>query len=163
MIKKAVYAGSFDPLTNGHLWIIKEAANLFDELVVAVAENIEKEYTFSLQERKQMLENTLNIFKNVSITSFANEYLVNYANQIDAEFIVRGIRNVADYEYEKSMSYINKDINNKIKTIFFIPPREFVAISSSVVKGLIGIHGWKKVVSKYIPEEVYARICELKS
>ncbi|MBI2105299.1 pantetheine-phosphate adenylyltransferase [Candidatus Woesearchaeota archaeon] len=154
-MRKAVYAGSFDPLTNGHLWMIKEGARLFDELIVAIGINPDKKYTFSLDDRINMLRKSTKKFPNVTVDSFENEFLVNYASSIDAQYMLRGIRTGGDYEYERGMRYINSDLNSQIVTPFLMPPRELVEVSSSFVKGLIGPNGWEEVVESYIPRNVY--------
>lgn len=153
-MRTAVYAGSFDPVTNGHLWIIEQASKIFDKLVVAVGENADKSYTFSLDERMQMLQFITQKYKNVEITNFRNEFLVNYAKRINASFIIRGIRNYSDYEYEKSMRYVNSDLSPEINTVFLIPPRKFAEVSSSLVKGFIGSSGWEEISKKYVPDQV---------
>lgn len=151
---KAIYAGSFDPITNGHLWVIDRAAAIFDQLIVAVGDNPDKKYSFSLEERLILLKNTLQGYKNIEIGHFNGEFLVNYAQNANAKFIVRGIRNTQDYEYEKTMRYINSDLCNEIDTIFLMPPRNYAEVSSSLVKGLVGTVGWEKVVKRYVPETV---------
>lgn len=163
MHKKAVYAGSFDPLTMGHLWIIKQAASMFDTLVVAIGQNIEKNYTFSLEDRLELLKETTSKFTNIEITEYCNEFLINYAKRINAQYIIRGIRNASDYEYEKSMRYINSDICDDINTIFLIPPRNVAEISSSLVKGLVGSKNWESVVQKYVPEPVIRKMLKWES
>ncbi|KLT73146.1 phosphopantetheine adenylyltransferase [Neisseria arctica] len=157
-IRRAVYAGSFDPPTNGHLWMIREAQALFDELIVAIGVNPDKRSTYSVQERIEMLEATTKEFPNVRITSFGNRFLVNYARSIDAQFIVRGIRTASDYEYERSMRYINSDLQPQISTVLLMPPREFAEVSSTMVKGMVGPEGWRDVVRRYIPGPVYEKI-----
>jgi pantetheine-phosphate adenylyltransferase len=151
----AVYAGSFDPLTVGHLWMIEQGVALFDELVVAVGINPEKRYTFTLEDRLAMLRQALRPFPNLSVTSFSNSYLINYAQEIGATHILRGIRSGADYEYERTMRNINGDLDPDICTAFLMPPRPIAEVSSSMVKGLIGPKGWRRVVRKYVPEPVY--------
>ena len=99
---------------------------------------------------------------NIEVTFFKDEFLVNYATQIGANFIVRGIRNATDYEYERSMRYINSDLNSTIDTVFLMPPRDFVEVSSSMIKGLIGPHGWQEIVQKYLPKHVLAYLIQLK-
>ena len=159
-MKKAVYAASFDPVTNGHLWVIQQAARLFDQLVVAIGINPEKGYTFSLKERLDLLKETTAQFDNVTVASYENQFLVTYARGIGADYIVRGIRAQTDYEFERRMRYINSDLDNSITTIFLIPPREIAEISSSFIKGLVGPAGWRDVVKRYVPEPVFHKFIE---
>ena len=151
----AVYAGSFDPLTIGHLWMIEQGVSLFDRLVVAIGINPEKRYTFTLEDRLEMLRKSLKQFRNLSVTSFSNSYLIDYAQSIGATHILRGIRSESDYEYERTMRNINGDLDSAICTVFLMPPRHIAEVSSSMVKGLVGPKGWQKVVRKYVPEPVY--------
>ncbi len=159
-MKKGVYAASFDPVTNGHLWVIEQAARLFDQLVVAIGVNPEKAYTFSMDDRLNLLRETTSQFENVMVTSYEHQFLVNYARSIEAEYIVRGIRTQADYEYERGMRYINSDLDENITTIFLMPPREIAEISSSFVKGLVGPEGWRDVVKRYVPDAVYEKFLD---
>mgnify|MGYP002661649266 FL=1 len=99
-------------------------------------------------------------FPNVLVTSFENDFLVNYAHEIDAEFIIRGIRTASDYEYERSIRYINSDLQPLISTVFLMPPREFAEVSSTMVKGMVGPKGWRKVIRRYVPEAVYDKILQ---
>ena len=121
-MRKAVYAGSFDPITNGHLWMIKQGAELFDELIVAIGENPDKKYTFSVKERLQALRETLKGIHGVKVDSFRDEFLVNYARSVGARFILRGIRDTRDYEFERGMRHINDDLQPEIATVFLMPP-----------------------------------------
>ncbi len=157
-MKKAVYAGSFDPLTKGHLWMIEQGAKLFDELVVAIGINPEKECTFSLGERMEMLRKSTRAFSNVKVASFENEYLVNYADSIGAQYMLRGIRSEADFDYERRMRNINADFRPNIATPFLMPPRELAEVSSSFVKSLVGPNGWENVIEDYIPRNVYNQL-----
>jgi pantetheine-phosphate adenylyltransferase len=154
----AVYAGTFDPVTTGHLWMVKTGASLFDKLVVAVGTNPDKKCYFSLEDRIEMLQESTSQYKNVTIDKYTNTFLIKYAQSIGAKFVLRGIRNTTDYEYEKSLNYVNRHLNSKITTVFLLPPREMVEISSSVVRGLIGPAGWEKVVSEYVPRCVLERL-----
>jgi pantetheine-phosphate adenylyltransferase len=154
----AVYAGTFDPVTLGHLWMVKTGASLFDELVVAVGTNPDKKCYFSLEDRIEMLQESTAGYGNVSIDKYTNKFLIKYAQSIGAKFVLRGIRNTTDYEYEKSLSYVNRHLNSKIVTVFLLPPRELVEISSSVVRGLIGPEGWEDVVRNYVPSCVLERL-----
>lgn len=153
-----VYAGSFDPLTVGHLWMIEQGTRLFDGLIVAVGVNPEKKYTFPLNERLLMLRQSSKKFRNVSVTSFSNRYLIHYAQEIGATHILRGIRTESDYEFERTMRNINGDLDPDICTVFLMPPRGIAEVSSSMVRGLIGPDGWQKIVRKYVPQPVYKRL-----
>jgi pantetheine-phosphate adenylyltransferase len=157
-IKRAVYAGSFDPPTSGHLWMIEEAARLFQELWVAIGVNPGKKTTFSLEERMEMLRRSTRRFTNVRIDSSANMYLVRYAESVHADCIVRGIRNSEDYEYERAMRHTNSDLDASILTVFLMPPRGFAEVSSSLVKGLIGPEGWEDILAAYVPAPVFDRL-----
>jgi pantetheine-phosphate adenylyltransferase len=154
----AVYAGTFDPVTIGHLWIIKVGSSLFDKLIVAVGTNPDKKCYFSLEDRIAMLQESIAGFRNINVDRYPNQFLIKYAESAGAKFILRGIRNTTDYEYEKSLNYVNRHLNSKIVTVSLLPPREMVEISSSAVKGLIGPEGWEKVVSKYVPPCVLERL-----
>lgn len=151
---KAVYAGSFDPITNGHLWMIAQGAKLFDELIVAVGTNPDKEYTFHVEERIALVENVVQSLPPVDITSFTHQFLVYYAHSLNA-YILRGIRNERDYAYEREMRHINSDLSPEITTVFLMPPREIAEISSSFIKGMIGPEGWESIVRQYVPAATY--------
>jgi len=161
--KLGVYAGSFDPLTVGHLWMIEEGARLFDRLLVAVGENPDKKCTFTLEERLSMLEDSTRQFKNVTVSAFSNRYLIRYAQAEGATHILRGIRTGSDYEFERTMRNINGDLDAGICTVFLMPPRGIAEVSSSMVRGLIGPVGWRRVVRKYVPDGVYQRLVKLHS
>lgn len=158
--RRAVYAGSFDPPTKGHLWMIREAQPLFDELIVAIGINPEKQTTYTIDERKEMLRAITADFPNVKIDSFQNQYLVNYASSIGADFVIRGIRTAFDYEYERSMRHINYDLQPEISTVFLMPPREYAEVSSTMVKGLVGPHNWPEIIRRYVPDAVYKKIMQ---
>lgn len=155
MSETAVYAGSFDPPTNGHVWMIEQGARLFERLVVAVAENPEKRYSYPLAQRLGWLEEICGSHANVEVASIENEFLAHYAQGLGARFVVRGIRDEADYQYERGMRYINSDLNPELTTVFLMPPRELCQISSSTVKGMIGPNGWREVVRGLVPGCVF--------
>jgi pantetheine-phosphate adenylyltransferase len=159
-MRKAVYAGTFDPPTNGHLWMIQKAASMFDLLVVAVGVNPEKKTVYTLDERLEMLREVVEDFSNVTISSFTDQYLINFAKETGAQFVVRGIRNTTDYGYEKALRYVNSDLCHDVTTIFLIPDREIAEISSSLVKGLVGPGGWEEILSQYVPPVVLRKIKE---
>ncbi len=156
--KLAVYAGSFDPLTIGHTWMIEQGIRLFDQLVVAIGINPEKRYAFSLDDRLEMLRASTRGYRNVRVETFCNQFLITYAGSIGASHILRGIRSESDYEYERVMRNINGDLSREITTVFLMPPRDIAEISSSMVKGLIGPEGWERIVRDYVPKPVFEQL-----
>ena len=159
----AVYAGSFDPPTMGHVWMIREGARIFDQLVVAVGENPDKKCAFDLDQRLAWLceiagEVAGGLPGNIQVVSFCNQFLVNYARSIGAATILRGIRNENDYTYERAMRHINADLQGDITTVFLMPPRELCEISSSAVKGMVGPEGWREAVQAYLPACVFTHM-----
>lgn len=159
-----MYAGSFDPPTLGHLWMIAEGGKLFDKLYISIGINPDKNYTFSVEEREEMLQESLkDIPGNFVISNFKNKFLVSYAQEVGASYILRGVRNASDFEYEKNMKILNEDIAPTVSTIFLTPPRHLAEISSSVVKGFCVSDGWEKYVSKYVNSYVLKKLQEWKS
>ena len=151
----AVYAGSFDPPTNGHLWMIERGLELFDRLIVAIGTNPQKSYSFTVQERLDLLRASLPTCERMTIAHFDNRYLVDYANEKEAAYILRGVRTADDYEYERVMRHINADLAPEITTVFLLPPRDIAELSSSMVKGLSGPDGWEDTVRRYVPSPVF--------
>jgi pantetheine-phosphate adenylyltransferase len=156
--RRAVYAGSFDPVTNGHLYMIRAGAQLFDELVVCIGANPDKTYTFTVDERVAMLKAVSAGLKNVRVDAMPHVFLVDRAEAVGAEWILRGLRDEEDFRCERTMRQVNADIRPEISTVFLMPPRELSEISSSFVKGLVGPSGWERVVQKYLPAEVVSII-----
>ena len=154
-MRTAVYAGSFDPPTNGHLWMIERGLELFDRLIVAIGNNPSKSYTFSVEERLRLLKASVPACDRLGIAHFDNRYLVDYAKEQGATFILRGIRGPDDYEYERVMRHINADLAPTITTTFLMPPRDIAEVSSSMVKSLIGPTGWQDTVRRYVPAPVF--------
>lgn len=159
-MRTAVYAGSFDPPTNGHLWMIQRGLEMFDELIVAIGDNPEKRYSFSVEERLDMLRASIPSCEHLRIAHFDNRYLVDYAAKKNAKYVLRGIRSPGDYEYERVMRHINADMAPDITTVFLMPPRDIAEVSSNMVKGLIGPNGWEDMVRRYVPDAVFRRIAE---
>lgn len=151
----AVYAGSFDPPTRGHEWMIQRAAELFGKLIVAVARNPEKPYTYPLEQRVAWLSESVKRFPNAEVATIENEFLAHYAARVGASYVIRGIRDEDDYRYERAMRYVNSDLNVDLTTVFLMPPRELCEVSSSFVKGMIGPEGWQAIVRRYVPEAVF--------
>ncbi|GAB3264156.1 pantetheine-phosphate adenylyltransferase [Chitinimonas naiadis] len=160
-MKRAVYAGSFDPVTNGHLWMIEQGYELFDEMTVAIGVNPEKRSTFSVEEREAMLRECTQHLPKLKVAHFENQFLVNYAQSVGANFILRGIRTASDYEFERTMRYVNADLVPDIDTIFLMPPREIAEVSSTMIKGLVGPDGWEQVLRQYVPPPVHRRFIEM--
>ncbi|MGA0900888.1 MAG: pantetheine-phosphate adenylyltransferase [Luteolibacter sp.] len=154
-MRTAVYAGSFDPPTKGHIWMIEQGVAMFDKLIVAIGDNPSKHYSYSVQERLQLLRDSTAHCEHLEVSHFDNRYLVDYAKEVKADFILRGIRSPHDYEYERVMRHINGDMAPDVTTVFLMPPRDIAELSSNMVKGLIGPEGWEDKVSRYVPEPVF--------
>ncbi len=156
--KLGVYAGSFDPLTIGHTWMIEQGVRLFDRLVVAIGTNPDKRCAFSLEDRLEMLRASTWRHRMIKVETFSNQFLITYAKSIGASHILRGVRSQSDYEYERVMRNINGDLSREITTVFLMPPRGIADISSSMVKGLIGPAGWETIVRDYVPKPVFQKL-----
>ena len=157
-MRKAVYAGSFDPITLGHLWIIQQAAPLFDELIVAIGVNPDKRASFTLDQRLAFIRQATSQIPNCKVASFENKFLVDYAGEVGAGYILRGIRNESDFTYERAMRHINSDLRPNVLTLFLMPPREIAELSSSMVKGMVGPAGWETIVARSVPAPVFAAL-----
>jgi pantetheine-phosphate adenylyltransferase len=154
MDTRAVYPGTFDPVTNGHFDLIQRSSALFDHVIVAILRNTEKIPLFSVEERTEMLEEATRGLKNVSVTSFAG-LLVDYAEQMKASVIIRGIRAVSDYEYELQMALMNRRLSNKVETVFMLPAESYSFLSSKLVKEIAGLGG---AIRGFVPAEVESRL-----
>jgi len=150
----AVYPGSFDPVTNGHLDLIQRCAPLVDKLVVAVLKNAHKRPLFSLDERVAMLQDVMQGFENVEVDAF-DGLLVDYARGKGARLLLRGIRAVSDYEYELQMALMNRRLAPEIETMFMMAGEAFSFLSSKLVKEVIGLGG---NVSGLVPPSVEAKL-----
>lgn len=135
--------------------MIQQGLVLFDRLIVAIGNNPSKNYTFSVQERAQLLEKSTPPDDSLSVEYFDNRYLVDYAKEQGALYILRGIRSPSDFEYERVMRHINNDLAPTITTVFLMPPRELSQVSSSMVESLIGPNGWEQTVKRYVPAPVF--------
>ena len=150
MKKIAIYPGTFDPVTNGHIDIIKRACKIFDKIIVAVANNKDKNTMFNLEKRVDMMQKATIKFQKVEVKSF-NSLLVDFAKKENAKIIIRGLRAVSDFEYELQMGYANSSLDKEIETIYLMPTLENAFISSSVVRSILK---YKGDVSHLIPKEI---------
>ena len=146
----AIYPGSFDPVTNGHLDIIRRSRTVFDTVIVAVLQNLEKKPLFSSEERLGMLRHVTGSWENVEVDSF-DGLLAGYAAEKGARVIVRGIRAVTDYEYEFQMALMNRRMESCIETIFMLPSSEYSYLSSSLIKEVYALGG---KITGLVPEVV---------
>jgi pantetheine-phosphate adenylyltransferase len=149
-MRRAIYPGSFDPITNGHLDVIERASKLFDEVIVAVAHNVEKEPLFTLQERLQILQSTIGEHAAVRIGQF-DGLLVDFAVAEKATAVIRGLRAVSDFEFEFQMALMNRKLQGTIETIFLMPKEDYTYLSSRLVKEIARLGG---DVSKFVPADV---------
>ena len=158
MNKIAVYPGSFDPVTNGHLDIIKRAAKTFDKVYVAILTNSAKNPKFSLEERIDWLERATKELTNVEIVSFSG-LLVDFAKQIGANIIIKGLRAVSDFEYEFQMALTNRKLQPDIETMFLMTNGRYSYLSSSIVKEIANYGGnLEGLVPDFMIEEIYEKI-----
>ncbi len=150
-LNTAIYPGSFDPITNGHIDIINRSASLFDKLIVSISkESMSKNYLFDDLERLNLVKENINHLNNIEVTIF-DELLVNYAKKMNANIIIRGLRAFSDFESEFQMSLMNRKMNASINTLFLMPHEKYTHISSSIVKEVSLLGG---NVSDYVPESV---------
>jgi pantetheine-phosphate adenylyltransferase len=138
-MKRALFPGSFDPITLGHYDIIKRGIKLFDEVVVAIGINADKKYMFSLEERQSFLEASFKNEPKVKIVTYKG-LTIDFCREIDAQFILRGLRNPADFEFEKAIAHTNRKLS-KIETVFLLTAARTSYISSSIVRDVIRNHG----------------------
>ena len=146
----AIYPGTFDPVTIGHMDIIKRATDIFDEVIVAIAPSTDKQPMFSLKTRKEMLKLSTKEFKGVKVETF-DTLLVDFAKKMGTNIILRGLRAVSDFEYELQLSYANSSLNPEIETVFLMPNLENAFISSTVVRAILRHNG---PIEHLVPKEI---------
>jgi pantetheine-phosphate adenylyltransferase len=153
---RAIYPGSFDPLTNGHLDLIERGSKIFEELIVAILCNAEKDPLFTVAERREMLEQMIKRFPNVKVDTFEG-LLVDYAMKKKAKAVLRGIRAVSDYEYELQMALMNRKLQPQLETVFMMPAETYTYLSSRLVKEVFRLGG---SIRGLVPELVEERLRE---
>lgn len=151
-----IYPGTFDPITNGHIDIIKRSALLFDKVIVAVTTNPSKSPLFSIDERIEMIRSSVQAMQNVEVDSF-DELLVNYALRKQATAIIRGLRATSDFEFEFQMALVNRKLSNDLVTVFLMPNEKYTYLNSTIVKEVASFHG---DVSWFVPPEINEKLIE---
>ncbi|MFM1546790.1 MAG: pantetheine-phosphate adenylyltransferase [Candidatus Pseudothioglobus sp.] len=146
----AIYPGSFDPITNGHVDLIHRACKLFDKVIIAIAQNANKDSFLSIDQRVKAVETAIEPLTNTRVLSF-DSLLVDFAREHNAQIIIRGLRAVSDFDYEFQLSGMNKRLNPAIETLFMTPSEEFANISSSLVREILFLGG---DISQFVPESV---------
>ncbi len=154
MEKVAIYPGSYDPFTNGHLDIVRRAVHIFPKLIVAVAVNVRKLPTFTVDERMEMIQETLKGYESVEVDSFSG-LLVDYAQKRKAHVIVRGMRAMSDFENEFQMTHMNRRLLRELETVFFMTNQEYFYVSSQIVKEVAFFGG---DVGSLVPKSVLERL-----
>jgi len=146
----AIYPGSFDPITNGHVDLIHRACKLFDKVIIAITQNTNKDSFLSIDQRVKAVETAIEPLTNTRVLSF-DSLLVDFAREHNAQIIIRGLRAVSDFDYEFQLSGMNKRLNPAIETLFMTPSEEFANISSSLVREILFLGG---DISQFVPESV---------
>jgi len=155
-MKRAIYPGTFDPFTNGHLDIVQRATALFDKIIVTIAKNSSKDPLFTTEERIDMIRESTAYLQSVQVDSFEG-LLVNYAKQKNANVVIRGLRMISDFEYEFQMALMNRKIADDIETVFLMPDERYTYLSSSIVREIAQLGG---DCSPFVPLHIEKRLKE---
>lgn len=160
--KKAAgaYIGSFDPPTKGHIWVIEKGSKMYDKLFVTIGINPEKKTRFSVEDRLEMIKECTKNIPNLVYDISDNKFMVDYANSVGAKYLLRGVRNFIDLQYETDIKLINFEIDASIETEFLMPPPKLRVVSSSLVKGMVGFDRWEERAAKYVPRFVLQKLKE---
>jgi pantetheine-phosphate adenylyltransferase len=152
--RRAIYPGTFDPITNGHIDIISRASHMFDEIIVAVADSEAKKPMFTLEQRINMVKAATKAFPTVKVIGFRG-LLVDLSDELEANIIVRGLRAVSDFEYELQMGYANASLKKELETVYLMPSLEHAFVSSSVVRSILNFDG---KIAHLVPAEAFKLI-----
>ncbi|MGB0264019.1 MAG: pantetheine-phosphate adenylyltransferase [Opitutales bacterium] len=155
-MKIAIYPGSFDPITNGHLDVINRARRIFDKVVIAVARNASKSALFSAEERVQMIEANIVGRPNLSVLAF-DGLIVDLAVELKAVALIRGMRAVSDFEHEFQMAQMNRHLDERVETVFLMPNEKYFFTSSSLIKQ---VHAFTNRKTDLVPDNVYRSLCD---
>ena len=153
-MKKAIYPGSFDPITNGHLDIIERSSKMFDCLIVAITKNSGKEFLFDQNERKEIIESSIAHLSNVQVKIF-DGLLIDFVKKENSNIIIRGLRVLSDFEYEFKMALMNRNLDDNISTLFMMAHERYTHISSSLIKEVFSLGG---KIDDYVPKNVIKKI-----
>jgi len=155
-MKIAIYPGSFDPITNGHLDLIQRALQLFDRLVIAIADNPDKKPLFSADERLEMVKSTVKDLKRVKVVLFTG-LLADLAKELEASAFIRGVRAVSDFEFEFQLALMNRKLASKTETVFLIPSEKYTYLSSNLIKDIARFNG---EINRFVPKIVERKLKE---
>ncbi len=150
MKRIAVFPGSFDPITIGHESVVLRALPLFDEIIIAIGDNSQKKCMFTLEQRKKWIEKTFENYSNIKVDSY-NALTVNYCIQKGARYILRGVRNNVDFQYEQNIALINNKLNASVETVFLLTEPEHAAVNSSFIREILS---YKGEVKKFLPRNI---------
>ena len=153
-MRKIIYPGTFDPITNGHLDIAERAASLFDHVILAIANNPKKKSLFTVNERIDLIQTSIEHLDNISVSSTAT-LIVRFAKENEAVALIRGLRSISDFEYEFQMALMNRSLAPEISTIFMMPDEKYMHLNSTVVKEIAALDG---NISAYVPAIVEAQL-----
>lgn len=154
-MKRAIYPGTFDPFTNGHIDILERACNIFDDIIIAVAINSQKKPMFSAEERAEMIRESVASFASVTVDTLQAGLLIDYAREKRAVAIIRGLRQVADFEYEFQIALMNRHLCPDITTVFLMPNEKYTYLTSSIIREVASLGG---DISDFVPAPVLKRL-----
>ncbi|MDP8268629.1 MAG: pantetheine-phosphate adenylyltransferase [Candidatus Tenebribacter davisii] len=147
-MKIALYAGTFDPITNGHIDILTKASKVFDKIILAVADNTGKDTIFTLEERTDLCKRSIVENNKIEVMNFSG-LAIDFANEIDATTMIRGLRALSDFEYELSLTLMNKNLCEELETVFFVPDNKYLYLSSTMIREVVSLGG---AVSDFVPD-----------